>query len=266
MPDAENDDLGDGDQPMRGWGLPRPGELDRIVIVSPHLADAVLGCANFMASHPGVAVVTVFAGNPPAYPTDPMRTWDVQSGFSPGDDVMETRRHEDAAALDLLDAKPVHLEFVEHTYNPADRPVAPAVLVDARAPALAALDPTLVLIPFGLANPDHDVTHRAGMLARERLGRGVSWWCYEDNGYKHIPGMLAWRVSTLFRRRVWPTPVCPVTDISETRKQAAIACYPTQLLALEDDWAIGAKLAAPAPEQFWRLAPPPAGWERIDDD
>ena len=53
---------------------------------------------------------------------------------------------------------------------------------------------------------------------------------------------------------------------SETRKQAAIACYPTQLLALEDDWAIGAKLAAPAPEQFWRLAPPPAGWERIADD
>ena len=61
--------------------------------------------------------------------------------------------------------------------------------------------PTLVLAPFGLANPDHDVTHRACMLARERLGDDVSWWCYEDNGYKHIPGMLAWRVSSLFRRR-----------------------------------------------------------------
>jgi len=86
------------------------------------------------------------------------------------------------------------------------------------------------------------------------------------NGYKHIPGMLAWRVSTLFRRRLWPTPVCPVTDVSEIRKQAAIACYPTQLRAREDDWAIGAKLAAPAPEQFWRLAPRPVGWERIAAD
>ena len=251
---------------MRAWGLPAPGELDRVAIVSPHLDDAVLGCGNFMSSHPGAFVVTVFAGNPPAYPTDPMRKWDVQSGFAPGDDVMETRRHEDDAALDILAASPVHLEFIEHSYLPGDRPVAPDVLVDALAPALAALRPTLVLAPFGLANPDHDVTHRACMLARERLGDDVSWWCYEDHGYKHIPGMLAWRVSSLFRRRIWPTPVCPPTDPSEERKQAAIACYPTQLLALEDDWAIGAKLAAPAPEQFWRLSPPPAGWERIAED
>ena len=75
--------------------------------------------------------------------------------------------------------------------------------------------------------------------------------------------MLAWRVSSLFRRGVWPTPVCPPVDLDDARKPAAVACYPTQLLALEDDWQIGAKLAAPAPEQFWRLAPPPAGWERL---
>jgi LmbE family N-acetylglucosaminyl deacetylase len=259
---VERNSFGDT-APMREWGIPEPGELDRVVIVSPHLDDAVLGCANFMAAHPGATVVTVFAGNPPAYPTDPMRKWDVQSGFAPGDDVMETRRHEDDAALAVIDAIPVHLEFVEHTYNPGDRPVAPEVLVEALAPALAALSPTLVLAPFGLANPDHDVTHRACMLARERLRDGAAWWCYEDHGYKHIPGMLAWRVSSLFRRGIWPTPVCPSTAGDETLKRAAVACYPTQLLALEDDWAIGAKLAAPAPEQFWRLAPPPPGWEDL---
>jgi LmbE family N-acetylglucosaminyl deacetylase len=271
------------DVPMRGWGVPAPGELERVVIVSPHLDDAVLGCGNFMAAHPGAFVVTVFAGNPPGYPTDPMRKWDVQSGFEPGDDVMETRRHEDDAALDLLDATPVHLEFVEHSYNPGDRPVAPEVLVDVLAPALAALTPTVVLAPFGLANPDHDVTHRACMLARDRLGSDVSWWCYEeskqteahprppawwlyeDSGYKHIPGLLAWRVSSLFRRGLWPTPVCPPTDPSETRKRAALACYASQLLALEDDWAITRKLDAPAPEQFWRVEPPPPGWERLTD-
>jgi hypothetical protein len=75
--------------------------------------------------------------------------------------------------------------------------------------------------------------------------------------------MLAWRVSSLFRRGIWPTPVCPSTAVDETLKRSAVACYPTQLLALEDDWAIGAKLAAPAPEQFWRLAPPPPGWEDL---
>src|SRR6188508_37784 len=136
--------------PLREWGVPADGELHRVAIVSPHLDDAVLACANFMAAHPGAAVVTVFAGNPPAYPTEPMRKWDVQSGFAPGDDVMETRRQEDDAALAVVDATPVHLEFIEHSYNPGDRPVAPEVLVDGLAPALATLRPTLVLAPFGL--------------------------------------------------------------------------------------------------------------------
>jgi LmbE family N-acetylglucosaminyl deacetylase len=258
-------DFAPGEHPMREWGLPRAGELDRIVVVSPHLDDAVLGCGNFLAAQPGATVVTVFAGKPPAYP-EPMRKWDVQGGFAPGDDVMAVRRAEDLAALAVLDATPVHLDHVEYTYNPGDRPTSPDELVESLAPALAALEPTLVLAPFGLANPDHDVTHRACLLARDRIGADVAWWCYEDIGYKHIPGLLAWRVATLFRRKLWPTPVCPAIDPAEPRKAAAITCYASQLPALEEDWQIGAKLDAPAPEQFWRIDPPPAGWERLADD
>src|SRR3954454_6063438 len=52
---------------MRDWGLAAPGELDRIVIVSPHLDDSVLRCSYLMAAHPGVTVITVFAGRPAAY-------------------------------------------------------------------------------------------------------------------------------------------------------------------------------------------------------
>ena len=180
-------DASPAEHPMRGWGLPVQGELDRVVIVSPHLDDAVLGCGHFMAAHPGVTVVTVFAGNPPAYP-DPMRKWDVQGHFQPGDDVMEVRRAEDRAALAILDATPVHLDNVEFSYNPGDRPTPAPELAETLAPALATLRPTLVLAPFGLANPDHDMTHRAAMLAREALGADVGLWLYEDNGYKHIPG------------------------------------------------------------------------------
>lgn len=248
--------------PMRSWGLPQPGELDRVVIVSPHLDDAVLSCARFMAVHPGAHVITVFAGNPPQYP-DPMRLWDVQSGFEPGEDVMETRRNEDRNALSLLDATPHHLDFIEHTYLPNDTPVAPDVVAPVLAEAVQALAPTLVIAPFGLANPDHDATHRACMLVRDEIPNTVSWWCYEDNGYKHIPGMLAWRVSRLFRRDLWPTPVCPTVDHTDERKMKAVRCYPTQLYALQDDWHINAKLAAPAPEQYWRLAGPPDGWQGL---
>ena len=68
---VERNSFGD-EAPLREWGVPQAGELERVVIVSPHLDDAVLGCANFMAAHRGATVVTVFAGNPPACPTDPM--------------------------------------------------------------------------------------------------------------------------------------------------------------------------------------------------
>jgi LmbE family N-acetylglucosaminyl deacetylase len=167
---------------MRQWGLPLEHELDRVVMVSPHLDDAVLGAARVMAAHPGCHVITVFAGNPPAYP-DPMRLWDVQSGFGPGDDVMEVRRKEDHAALALLDATPVHLDFVEYTYNPGDVPVSPDVIAPVLDDALRGLRPTLVVAPFGLANPDHDVTHCACMRVRSTSAEtqpDVSWWCYED--------------------------------------------------------------------------------------
>jgi LmbE family N-acetylglucosaminyl deacetylase len=254
-------DFGPGEHPMRSWGLPHPGEVDRVAVVSPHLDDAVLGCGRFLARHPRSTVVTVFAGNPPRYP-DPMRPWDVHSGFAPGDDVMAARRSEDTAACEALDAIPHHLDFVEYSYNPDDRPVAVAEVAPVLRDVLRELAPTLVLAPFGLANPDHDVTHRACMLVRDDLP-DASWWCYEDSGYKHIPGLLAWRVSSLFRSGIWPTPVCPHVDPSEARKRDAVNCYPSQLRALEHDWQIGAKLAAPAPEQYWRLAPPPEGWEGL---
>jgi len=254
---------------LRDWGTITPGELDRIVIVSPHLDDAVLGCSTLMAAHAGTTVVTVFAGRPSEYPT-PMQHWDSLCGFVEGDEVHVERRAEDAAALELLDATPVWLEFVEHSYLERADWVRPERVVDTLDGAVRALDPTAVFAPFGLANPDHDCTHDAAMLVRDRFvesssGERVSWFLYEDTGYKHIPGLLAWRVARLFRRGIWPTPAAVPVDTDRARKDAAVACYPSQLLALEAEWAIRAKLAAPAPEQFWRLAPPPAGWENLAD-
>lgn len=248
--------------PMREWGLVSDAERERVVIVSPHLDDAVLGCGLYMIANPGVTVVTVFAGNPPAYP-ETMRYWDVQGGFGPDDDVMAVRRAEDHAALARVGATPCHLEFIEHTYNAGDRPVAPDVIAGPLADVLKSLDPTAVFAPFGLANPDHDVTHDAAMLVRDRLAPTIAWFCYEDCGYKHIPGMLAWRVARLFARDVWATPACPAVSTDHARKRAAVECYPTQVLALEDDWQILQKLDSPAPEQLWRLAPRPAGWPRL---
>jgi hypothetical protein len=117
-------------------------------------------------------------------------------------------------------------------------------------------------MPFGLANPDHTATHDAARVVRERVPE-PAWFCYQDMGYQHIPGLLAWRVAQLFRADVWPTPVAPTLDHDDTAKLAAFARYVSQVRALEAEWQVGAKLAAPAPEQLWRLAPPPEGWGRL---
>lgn len=249
---------------MRSWGLVAADELERIVVLSPHLDDGVLGCGRLLAAHPGSVVLTAYAGAPDPYP-DPVTTWDAASGFGPGDDVLAVRRREDVAALSALRAEPRWLDFVEHQY--LDRPhwVLADTIVDDLADAVAALRPTAVFAPFGIANPDHAETHVAAMQVRERMPE-PAWFLYEDFGYKHIPGLLAWRVSQLFRRRVWPTPVAlDVGDPSaaDAAKRAALACYRSQVRALEADWQLEPKLVAA--EQYWRLADPPAGWEELSN-
>ena len=157
---------------MRTWGLVEPDELVRTVIVSPHLDDAVLGCGRFMAAHPDVTVLTVYAGRPARYP-EPMTHWDTISGFRPGDDVLAARRAEDVAALAELGATPRWLDFVEHQYLDRASWVGPDQTVDTLAAELRALDPTAVLVPFGLANPDHGATHDAAMVVRGAASRRV---------------------------------------------------------------------------------------------
>ncbi len=247
------------------WGAVDRAAWKRIVVVSPHFDDAALGAAHLIISHPGTTVVTVLAGQPPAYP-DPVSEWDAAGGFASGDDVVAARQEEDRAAMAAMVAVPVWLDFPDHQYlapevRPTPQDVAPAL-----EEAIVGADPTSVFLPMGLANPDHVLTHEAGLRVRSALagtGAGLRWFCYEDAGYTHLPGLLAWRVSKLFRHDLWPTPaVVPVVP-DMAAKRAAIAQYKSQLAPLEKDHLLSERLAANVPEQYWRLAPPPPGWERL---
>jgi len=255
-------------QGMRDWGWVPDDELARVVVLSPHPDDAVLSCGQFLSRHPGVTVVTVFCGFPATYP-DPPNRWAQLCGFEAGDDIIAVRRDEDRRALALLGATPVHLDgFAEADLQP-DEPVATAAQVaDALKPIIAALAPTLVVLPLGLANPEHVTLHDAALLLRDRTAGQPAppgWIAYQDVAYHQIPGILAWRISTLFRSGLWPTPVAMPLDPGHGLKQAAMAEYGSQVKALEADWSLGRRLDAPTPEQYWRLAPPPLGWEGLSD-
>ena len=257
----------EADQPL--WGHVDPGALGRIVVLSPHFDDAAMGAGLLLLRHAGASettVVTVFGGRPPAYPEEPTE-WDALGGFRAGDDVVALRREEDRAAMAVLGAEPVWLEFSDHQYLAReDRPTA-AQVAPALEEVVAGRRPTAVFAPMGLANPDHVVTHEAALLVREAHPE-VTWFCYEDQGYKHLPGLLAWRVGKLFRSLVWPTPAAvPVASdpAGLARKREAIWCYRSQIPPLERDHGLTERMAAAVPEQFWRLLPPPRGWEGLVD-
>jgi LmbE family N-acetylglucosaminyl deacetylase len=260
-----------GPSVMSTFGWVTEGELERVVVLSPHLDDAVISCGAFLSAHPGTTVVTVFCGVPPTI-IDPPNWWSQISGFGPGDDVVAARRAEDRRALDRLGATAVHLDgFPERDLQP-DQPVATAEQVaDALVAVLADLDPTLVFVPMGLANPEHVCVHDAALLTRRRVGSndaggaGPGWIAYQDIAYHQIPGQLAWRVAKLFKAAVWPTPVAMPSTADLALKRAAVAEYTSQVKALETDWILWDRLDAPTPEQYWRLAPPPPGWEALID-
>src|SRR5207237_4902611 len=114
-------------------------------------------------------------------------------------------RRASSAALARLGAMPPWLEFSDHQYLDKSDRYSPEDIAPVLAAALRHLEPTAVFVPFGLANPDHDLTHRAARIVMNELN-DVGWYCYEDAGYCHLPGLLAWRVRGLFRSGLWHAP------------------------------------------------------------
>ncbi len=247
------------------WGALEDGALERVVVVSPHFDDAVLGTAHLLGSHPGSTVITVMGGRPGSYP-DPPSEWDAAGGFVAGDDIVAVRREEDRAALATLGARSTWLDVVDGQYEPPDRRPSPAEVAALLEVALREAGPTAVFLPMGIAQPDHALTHAAGLRVRESLGSGPDaplWFAYEDGGYVHLPGLLAWRISALFRRGLWPTPAIVPARVDMAAKRAAVACYASQVAPLEREHLLSERLVAEVPEQYWRIDPPPEGWESL---
>jgi len=218
-----------------------------LVVVSPHLDDAVLGCGQLLAGHPGSAVITVFAGRPRA--PGPLREWDAAAGFGPGDDVIAARRQEDRAALARLGARPVWLDFVDDQYG---EPPDTNQLAAALEAAILADRPSMVLMPLGLFHHDHALTHQAGVAVLRRQP-SLAWFAYEDALYRAFPNVLAERLDGLRRDGVEARWADIGSAAGVETKAAAIACYASQLRALGTPGRPG-HADALAPERFWRLS------------
>lgn len=215
------------------WGIPQ----NLAAAISPHLDDAVLGCAGFVQAHRGAFVVTVMAGRPaPGRLTD----WDGKCGFHEGDDVVRSRRREDENALRLLGARPVWLDFLDHQYAP-EAPVAEV----AAALAHASRDFDPVAIPLGLGHGDHLVTAAA---CREvaRLQPSKAWFVYEDVIYRRTVGGTDAALAGLRAERFVLEPADFPVDMGAKRR--AIDAYASQLTGLGD-----LTDDAYRPERYWTM-------------
>jgi LmbE family N-acetylglucosaminyl deacetylase len=219
-----------------------------MVVVSPHLDDAVLGCGDFIAESPGTRVVTIFSGRPPRYdvPTD----WDRAAGFGPGQDVIGTRRQEDWNALRLLDAWPIWLEFLDRQY--AEPPDTGRVVSELGA-ALRRLRPGRVVVPLGLWHDDHRFTHAVCRRLIPRWRR-VEWLAYGDAIYRRFRDSgLAARLAEIRASGLRPVALGASRPASP-RKRESLACYASQLRALGAPGRPGFADAL-EPEWLWRLIP-----------
>ncbi len=137
--------------------------LGRLVVVSPHLDDAVLslGATLAHAAEAGVKVevLTVFACAPDSgAPTD---DWDRKSGFATEGEAAQQRRIEDQGACAILGVTPRWFDFGAQPY---ERRASMDEVVAAVAAATVGAD-TILIPGFPLEHADHAALTN-GLLSR----------------------------------------------------------------------------------------------------
>ncbi|GAA1717661.1 hypothetical protein GCM10009745_78030 [Kribbella yunnanensis] len=220
-----------------------------VLVVSPHLDDAVLSAGATIAALTGqgvdVTVCTVFAGAATPPYSEFARQFHAMCGL--GDDAVARRRQEDLEATEILGARSLHLPFLDSIYRqdeigsfaalfeaPTD-----AVLVEQIAQAIhksfgdewpAEL---WTCAAFG-DHVDHRITREAvARVAREHNLKLVLW---EDFPYA---------AGQAYSADGQPATVPAVTPAHLQQKLEAVARYPSQLAMLYDperDWRDGMEL------------------------
>ena len=155
-----------------------------LLLLSPHLDDAVLNCWSVLTGPSDVEVINVFAGVPAA---GQLTQWDRVCGAAESAAQMRDRALEDAEALGLAGRAAINLPFLDHMYRrcapPPSLPDLDAA-VSRRVPAASA-----VYAPVGVDHRDHRLVRRYAAL----IGmNGVPLHLYADLPYVTRFGWPDW--------------------------------------------------------------------------
>lgn len=173
-----------------------------MIVLSPHLDDAMISTWSLIARGSVPAVVNVFTGEPLG--ADTLSIWDKVCGFASSHEVCRLRVAEDAAALGVYGIEPINLGYRDATVRRAETDpearAAPEIAVIAGdvEVAIRKLHAGLpgipeVAAPLGggpRAHPDHVLVRDAALILH-RLGR-IALTIYADQPY-------------VYKSRRWPT-------------------------------------------------------------
>jgi LmbE family N-acetylglucosaminyl deacetylase len=197
-----------------------------LIVISPHLDDAVSSCGALLAERDDVLVTTICAGIPPE--KVPGHQFDQQAGFALAAEAMRFRRREHAVAARLLGFQARHMGCCEVNYD-ATAPIASAV-----DEALAEARPGELLIgPLGLRHPDHQAV--ASAFCKVVRARNLEAWLYED-----LPYAITWPgyTDSALEAARCSSDVRQISADKE-KKRRAVACYATQLTGMDVDALFG---------------------------
>jgi LmbE family N-acetylglucosaminyl deacetylase len=210
--------------------------MNKVLVVSPHLDDAVFSAGEFLAGRQGVVVVTMLAGTP----DPPVRTqWDTKRcGFSTSQDAVQRRRAEDEAAMAVLKATPIHLDFLDGQYKPSDI----GELANALSELVEHHQPEFVAGPLGVHHDDHVRVREAVLTAN----LPVPVWLYADLPYFFrypLDAAVAYDAIEGFGCTLEPV---SIGEGSRASKIKALACYSSQIRNRDIEELL-------VREQFWRV-------------
>jgi LmbE family N-acetylglucosaminyl deacetylase len=161
---------------------------------------------------------------------------------------MAARRAEDAAALAILDARPIWLDFRDDQYGD---PPEINELADALERQIRDIGAREIFIPMGLFHNDHKRVHAAALLVFNRHPE-FYWYAYEEPNYRLVPNLRDERLASLADAGICAQDhASPVNEASEV-KHRAVHAYCSQLRALATPGRPGLDDVF-APERYWRF-------------
>lgn len=219
-----------------------------MIVLSPHLDDAVLSCGQLLAARPDSVVVTIFAGLPRPRHRTP---YDIGCGFRCSIDAVRARRLEDQEACSTLNARAVHLDWLDGQYRTAPVGEAPLRAGIRGAIEKSGLDDPAVFAPLGVNHSDHDAVCDAALSADIR-----DLWLYEELPARVLLPELAIARVHAVRHRGYAAQ--PRFDLELTArelgpldmKEQAMKAYASQTHQLGS---LGDRHCYLVPERYWRV-------------